>query len=100
LVELGAAMMVASTMVPERSNSRRPSSRPVIELKIASVSPCCSSRGEAQNRTRLVTWFGFGVMRLDLLDQPRPWNHRIHFAQKPLAPGHPFPFQASHANVR
>src|SRR5208282_4860375 len=35
LVELGAAMMVASTMVPERSNSRRSSSNPVIELKIA-----------------------------------------------------------------
>jgi len=30
LVELGAAMMVASTMVPKRSNSRRSSSNPVI----------------------------------------------------------------------
>src|SRR5580698_8421348 len=44
LVELGAAMMVASTMVPERSNSRRSSNSPLIESKIAWVSPCCSSR--------------------------------------------------------
>src|SRR4029077_12507478 len=44
LVELGAAMMVASTMVPERSNNRRSSSRPVIESKIAWVSPWRSSK--------------------------------------------------------
>jgi len=42
LVELGAAMMVAYTTVPERRN--RSSSRPVSELKITWVSPCYSSR--------------------------------------------------------
>jgi hypothetical protein len=51
LVELGAAMMVASTMVPERSNNRRSSSRPVIELKIASGQPVLQQVAEAQNRT-------------------------------------------------
>jgi hypothetical protein len=44
LVELGAAMMVASTMVPERSNSPRASSQPPTASKIAPVSWCCSSR--------------------------------------------------------
>src|ERR1700688_2405974 len=136
LVELGAAMMVASTMVPERSNSRRSSSNPAIELKIAWVSPCLLQQmAKAQNRglvrhhlvaqldpdkathrltvvdrvfrlrvrqvepllqeidaqhllqpQRLATLAGFGVMRLDQPNQPRPRNHRIHLAQKPLAP--------------
>ena len=54
LVELGAAIMVASTMVPERSNSRRSSSNPVIEAKIAWVSPCCSSRWRKRRIVALV----------------------------------------------
>src|ERR1700693_3026991 len=44
LVDLGAAMMVASTMVPERSSSRRSSKRSATASKMAWVSPCCSSR--------------------------------------------------------
>src|SRR6202163_1994910 len=44
LVELGAAMMVASTMVPERRSSRRSSNRSATASKMAWVSPCCSSR--------------------------------------------------------
>src|SRR5712671_2587717 len=37
-------MMVASTMVPERSSSRRSSKRSATASKMAWVSPCCSSR--------------------------------------------------------
>src|SRR5712691_5292650 len=138
LVELGAAMMVASTMVPERSNNRRSSSSPVIELKIAWVQPMLLQQvAKAQNRglvrhhlvaqldackathrlavvdrvfrlrlrqvepllqevnpqhllqsQRLATLSGFGVVRLDQPDQPRPRNHPIHLAQEPLAPSH------------
>src|SRR5258705_2419838 len=35
---------------------------------------------------RLATLAGFGVVRFDQPDQPRPWNHRIHLGQQPLAP--------------
>src|SRR6202045_221400 len=134
LVELGAAMMVASTMVPERSSSRRSSNRSATASKMAWVSPCCSSRWRkrrivlssgttsspsstrAKHRLavvdrifglwvrqiepllqeinpqhllqsqRLATLAGFGVVRFDQPDQPRPWNHRIHLGQEPLAP--------------
>src|SRR3984957_16780368 len=36
---------------------------------------------------RLAALSGFRVVRFDQPDQPRPWNHRIHLGQKPLAPG-------------
>src|SRR3984893_8510550 len=35
---------------------------------------------------RLATLAGFGVVRFDQPDQPRPSNHRIHLGQEPLAP--------------
>jgi hypothetical protein len=44
LVELGAAMIVASTMVPARSNKPLASSKPPIASKIAPVRWCFSSK--------------------------------------------------------
>jgi len=51
LVELGAAMMVASTMVPERSSSRRASNRSATASKMHGSARAAQQVAEAQNRT-------------------------------------------------
>src|ERR1700682_3131908 len=71
LVELGAAMMVASTMVPERSNSRRSSNRPSDRIEDRLGQPMALQQvAKAQNRA---------LIRHHLVAQlhPRETPHRF-----------------------